>query len=94
MATNSFFLLPAIDDTTYAAIVDTIRDTVQQACLEMNVQADVSASVGAAFFPADGDTAEDLLRVADRRMYGHKRKHYETRTPQPVRPTLELAETA
>ena len=88
------FLLPAIDDTTYAAIVDTIRDTVQQACLEMNVQADVSASVGAAFFPADGDTAEDLLRVADRRMYGHKRKHYETRTPQPVRATLELAETA
>jgi diguanylate cyclase (GGDEF)-like protein len=33
----------------------------------------LSASVGAALFPADGKTHEDLLKTADSRMYGMKR---------------------
>lgn len=36
----------------------------------------LSASVGMAFFPQDGDDAEQLLAVADRQMYIAKRSHY------------------
>ena len=39
----------------------------------------VTASVGAAVFPADGDTYEALLAAADARMYA--RKHHR---PRPV----------
>ena len=87
------FLLPGIDEKTCGALTHAVGDTVRRACEEAKVQADVSASVGAAFFPADGNTAEDLLRVADRRMYCHKRKHYEDRGTQPS-PPLEMAATA
>jgi diguanylate cyclase (GGDEF)-like protein/putative nucleotidyltransferase with HDIG domain len=71
------FLLPGIDEKTCGALARAIGDTVRRACSETKVQANVSASVGTAFFPTDGNTAEDLLRVADRRMYTHKRNHYE-----------------
>ena len=40
----------------------------------------VTASLGCAFYPDDGDTAEELLAEADRRMYESKEKHYEQRT--------------
>ena len=36
----------------------------------------VTVSVGCAFFPEDGLTAEELLSEADRRMYETKEKHY------------------
>jgi diguanylate cyclase (GGDEF)-like protein len=87
------FLLPGIDEKTCGALTRSIGDTVWRVCSEMNVQANVSASVGTAFFPVDGNTAEDLLRVADRRMYSHKRKHYEHLGTQPSLP-LEMAATA
>ena len=87
------FLLPGMDGSTCGTVISAIGDTVNRACAEIEVQADVSASVGAAFFPADGDTAEDLLRVADRRMYGQKRKHYEVQGADPDLP-VEMVETA
>ena len=36
----------------------------------------LSASVGSAFFPTDGETAEQLLTQADREMYRAKAEHY------------------
>jgi len=36
----------------------------------------VSASIGQAFYPADGNNAEHLLAEADRRMYAVKSSHY------------------
>jgi GGDEF domain-containing protein len=36
----------------------------------------VTTSIGAAFYPADGDTAEELLGTADRRMYFQKHNYY------------------
>ena len=36
----------------------------------------ISASVGIAFFSADGETAEELLAEADRRMYRAKQRHH------------------
>ncbi len=40
------------------------------------VSAKVTASLGASFYPVDGVTAEELLAVADRRMYLDKQNHY------------------
>ena len=46
----------------------------------------LSASVGEASFPADGETVEDLLSEADRRMYLAKRKPRLLRVPAPAAP--------
>jgi len=86
------FLLPGIDEKTCGTLACSIGDTVHRACSELNVQANVSASVGTAFFPIDGNSAEDLLSVADRRMYSHKRKHYEHLGTQSILPS-EMAAT-
>jgi GGDEF domain-containing protein len=40
----------------------------------------VTASVGAAFYPKDGLTAEELLSEADRSMYEAKESHYRERS--------------
>jgi diguanylate cyclase (GGDEF)-like protein len=87
------FLLPGIGEKTCAPITGTICETVRKACLELKIDVDVSASTGAAFYPVDGDTAEDLLRMADRRMYSHKRKHYEELAAK-VDSAFKLAGTA
>ncbi|MCL4845024.1 MAG: diguanylate cyclase [Acidobacteria bacterium] len=48
----------------------------------------VTASVGAAVFPDDGDRYEDLLQVADRRMYSSKTTTKAHPTPLPALPPL------
>jgi GGDEF domain-containing protein len=37
----------------------------------------LSLSVGSAFLPEDGGDAEQLLAVADQRMYAQKQQHYQ-----------------
>ena len=44
----------------------------------------LAASVGEASFPQDGQTVEDLLSEADRRMYLAKRKPRLVRIPAPA----------
>jgi GGDEF domain-containing protein len=39
----------------------------------------VTASIGCAFYPKDGATAEELLSEADRRMYESKETYYKQR---------------
>lgn len=41
---------------------------------------EVSVSMGSATYPSDGQNPEQLLGLADRRMYWHKRQHYHTRS--------------
>ncbi|HEY3744547.1 MAG TPA: HD domain-containing phosphohydrolase [Bryobacteraceae bacterium] len=48
----------------------------------------LTASVGEATFPSDGQTVEDLLSEADRRMYLAKRKPRLLRVPVPIEPRL------
>jgi diguanylate cyclase (GGDEF)-like protein len=48
----------------------------------------ITASVGAAVFPEDGDRYEDLLQVADRRMYSSKTTTKGQPTPLPALPPL------
>lgn len=43
----------------------------------------VTGSIGSAFFPADGATAEELLAEADRRMYESKESYYKQRGELP-----------
>jgi GGDEF domain-containing protein len=40
---------------------------------EADGQAPISVSIGTSAYPADGNTAEELLAAADREMYAEKR---------------------
>ncbi len=55
-----------------ATLERVVLDTGEAVCQE----AIVTLSVGAAHYPEDGDDAEQLLAVADRRMYAAKNQHY------------------
>lgn len=67
------FLFPHIAPADLSGCLDRLHGAVEQARIAAEVQVDVRISVGAAFYPLDGPTAEELLGVADRRMYLHKR---------------------
>jgi diguanylate cyclase (GGDEF)-like protein len=47
----------------------------------------LSVSTGIAVFPEDGQTHEELIAVADRRMYQRKARQKESLTPLPVPPS-------
>jgi len=49
----------------------------EEACSEVCGKELLSLSLGAAFYPRDGSTAEQLLAEADRKMYAAKQFHYE-----------------
>ena len=71
------FLFPGFQRNSYSPQLDRIDETVRAACRNLRMDIEVSTSIGTAFFPADGSSVEELLGVADRRMYLHKRTHYE-----------------
>ena len=52
-----------------------LRGLVAQACRELYVGDALTVSIGAAYYPQDGDDAEQLLSEADRRMYSEKHIH-------------------
>ena len=62
------------------AAIDTvarINEIARAAALSVCGQAELSASVGFAFYKKDGTDAEQLLAEADRNMYGVKREHHQ-----------------
>jgi GGDEF domain-containing protein len=60
-----------------------VRTAVRKACGKINLDADLSCSVGIACYPANGESAEDLLGRADREMHRRKRDEgYERRTTE------------
>lgn len=66
-----------------AKLVASLREPVYAARQELTV----SASVGIAIWPIDGDQPDHLLRFADAQMYGHKRRRwYESRPQSPAQP--------
>ncbi len=71
------FLVPDLDRERAGARLGSIGETVERVCLAACLDEKVSASLGASFYPADGETAEELLAAADRRMYQDKQTHYE-----------------
>jgi diguanylate cyclase (GGDEF)-like protein len=50
-----------------------LEKAVQRACVDLKLSNDVSVSIGLACYPNDGENAEQLLGVADRKMYRSKR---------------------
>jgi diguanylate cyclase (GGDEF)-like protein/putative nucleotidyltransferase with HDIG domain len=72
------FLLPGIHENSCAPQLTLIDETVRRACRELHLGVEVSCSIGAAFYPADNGNVEELLGLADRRMYLQKRTYYET----------------
>ena len=70
------FLVPGMQKTTYPSHFLQVNEMAITACRDLGMDLEVSTSIGEAFFPADGTCVEELLGVADRRMYLQKRTHY------------------
>ena len=70
------FLLPGTTPEIVLDRIHSITGTVAAASRRAGHSIRVTASVGAAFCPAEGTIAEDLLALADRRMYLEKQRHY------------------
>lgn len=80
------FLLPGVDEEHAAERLATIAEAVAAASRRAGNGIKVSASLGAAFFPADESSAEELLALADRRMYLDKQRYYSSHTALSVEP--------
>ncbi len=66
-------LFTGISVSAVKARMDRLSEVVLEASREICGQEAVSLSVGDAYFPADGNTPQALLEVADQRMYQAKR---------------------
>ncbi len=71
------FLLPNWEPISGGSQVNAIRRAVKTACRDQRLDLEVSVSIGVALYPLDATTAEELLAVADRRMYLEKRMHHD-----------------
>lgn len=69
-------VLPEVDAAGVKEFLPRVQIAVEKAGLAVCGKKIVSASVGAAFHPEDGVTAEELLSEADRAMYEAKEMHY------------------
>jgi diguanylate cyclase (GGDEF)-like protein len=54
-----------------------MNEIARAAGFAVSHEAELSVSIGCAFYPKDGTDAEQLLAEADRRMYSAKREHHE-----------------
>lgn len=65
-------VLPGARTGEITAKFEQIRDAISQVSDEMFSSQLLSVSIGAAYYPEDGNNADELLSVADRRMYSEK----------------------
>jgi len=72
-------VLPEFTTTTVKEFLPRVELAVEEAGEAICCKKVVTASVGAAFYPKDGLTAEELLSEADRSMYESKENHYRER---------------
>lgn len=73
------FLFPAMDESVTGSQLKKLDDAVQKACIALRIEAGISSSIGIAYYPDDGETAEELLGKADREMYLSKQSFYRQR---------------
>ncbi len=84
MGGDEFVLvLPGVTDDAVATRLQRLRAYVERCGIELCGEKVVSLSGGAAFFPRDGQTAEELLARADSRMYGEKKERKQAARGQP-----------
>jgi diguanylate cyclase (GGDEF)-like protein/PAS domain S-box-containing protein len=70
---------------TAARLAERIRQAIGQSCTVSGLQVHTTPSIGMAFFPADGDDAETLMKHADTAMYHAKsqgRNNIQCYTPE------------
>jgi len=77
-------VFPGLSRVAMEARMDTLRLSVAEAAERTFPGCGLSLSVGFACYPVDGRTADELLAVADRRMYAAKRLAKEAMNPAPV----------
>ncbi|HUK53915.1 MAG TPA: HD domain-containing phosphohydrolase [Candidatus Binatia bacterium] len=70
------FVLPDMTASTVQELQRRLEQAVEESGSTLCGQTVVTASIGCAFYPEDGATAEELLSEADRRMYETKELHY------------------
>ena len=83
------FLFPAMDSSSALVCADMLEKAVQRARIDLKLYNDVSVSIGLASYPADGENAEQLLGVADRKMYRSKRAFHGSRSTDERSAALE-----
>ena len=78
MGGDEFILLfPSMDVESAHRRLGVLEEGVQRACTQLQIEVRLSTSVGLAFYPQDGETTEELMGVADRRMYLQKQNYQE-----------------
>jgi diguanylate cyclase (GGDEF)-like protein/putative nucleotidyltransferase with HDIG domain len=76
MGGDEFVLvIPGARPGDIKAKFEQIRSAIAQVSDEMFSGQMLSVSIGAAYYPEDGNNADELLSVADRRMYSEKQSH-------------------
>lgn len=71
------FVLPEVTREQVNDLRPRLERAVEEAGQSVCHSRVVTVSIGGAFFPEDGLTAEELLSEADRRMYENKENHYQ-----------------
>ena len=69
-------VLPGMNHEDASSRITEIEKLVQDLGFEITGTKQLSISVGVSVYPQDGETVEDLLSEADRRMYQAKRMHH------------------
>ena len=71
------FVLPEMSSEEVGRLKSRLEVAVEDAGQSVCHAKVVTVSIGSAFYPQDGSTAEELLSEADRRMYEAKENHYQ-----------------
>ena len=73
------FVLPELTEEGAEELMPRLELAVEEAGQLVCGAKVVTASIGCAFYPKDGSTAEELLSEADHRMYESKETYYKQR---------------
>jgi diguanylate cyclase (GGDEF)-like protein/putative nucleotidyltransferase with HDIG domain len=77
MGGDEFVIIaPGLKTDAAAARAERMNESAMEAGVRICGEPTLSLSVGSAFLPEDGEDAEQLLAVADQRMYAQKQQHY------------------
>jgi diguanylate cyclase (GGDEF)-like protein/putative nucleotidyltransferase with HDIG domain len=85
------FVLPEVTAGAMKEFGRRLELAVEEAGIDVCNQKVVTASIGCAFHPEDGATAEELLSTADRRMYESKENYYRQHGDVPRPSVVEAA---
>jgi diguanylate cyclase (GGDEF)-like protein len=82
------FLFPSMEPSSIGCHLELLDTAVQRACKGLRIEVGISSSVGIAYYPEDGESAEELLGKADREMYLSKRNFHGERRRGESQPVL------